>query len=254
VDQITTEGSTVSVTESTITQTVESTSSQTESTTSEETTTQSTSSQTESTNSQTTQSTTTSENYETSSSDEPPPDFVTPPDFPTVPVNFDCPPDVAGNFRHPLDCTRFISCVWGEMFVRDCIDPSLGIILHYNETLDACDWPWSTECLVHEITTEISTGSITESTQTISEESTITGEATLNPPPPGAPGPPIDFECPPGINGNFPHPTDCTLFIMCSNGYRYIMTCINSVDEIILYFDPIRNQCVFPWQSSCRMP
>ena len=42
---------------------------------------------------------------------------------------------------HPYNCKLFIHCVWGVPVVKEC--PG---ILHFNPTLNVCDWPPNVAC------------------------------------------------------------------------------------------------------------
>lgn len=229
---------------------------------------------TENESSTSTQNDLTSSNSEATTSDQTTsePDFETPPNSP--PINFFCPIEANRNFRHPHDCALFITCVHGIMYIRECpYNLELNIILYYDENLDQCVWQNEVECITDEVTSTTSSGEITSSstittsnieitstssttqvTTTTPLFETSTSEDTTSSPDFNTPpaGPPPDFVCPIDVNGNFPHPHDCTKFIMCVHGIMYTMTCINSVNGIILHYDPVIDSCVNPWETDCQ--
>lgn len=235
---------------------------------------------TESTNTNeeiTTDSTTSTQNEETSSSnsdvtttttterttDEPV--FQTPPSSP--PINFFCPIDASRNFRHPHNCALFITCDHGIMYIRECpYNLELNIILYYNEDLDQCVWQNEIECITDELLTTTSSNeettssddeATTASTVEVTTSSSLIASSTpgdttssvdFNTPPAA---PPVDFVCPNGANRNFPHPNDCTKFIICANGIMFVMTCINDANGVVLHYNPDINACVHPWETNC---
>lgn len=70
-------------------------------------------------------------------------------------VNFyDCTGKPDGNYIHPTDCTKFISCVAGKYaYERDC--PTCHVNprdcptgrTHYHAPEDACLWAWEAGCV-----------------------------------------------------------------------------------------------------------
>lgn len=44
-------------------------------------------------------------------------------------------------------------------------------------------------------------------------------------PPPPATASYHNQNCPPGASGRYPHPFDCTKFLMCSNGEAHVQDC-----------------------------
>jgi len=66
---------------------------------------------------------------------------------------YDCSGKGDGNYLHPTDCTRFISCSGGIASQRDCANCDTpgrcrdGRTV-YNATKDECDWADVTECVV----------------------------------------------------------------------------------------------------------
>ncbi|CAH1637246.1 unnamed protein product [Spodoptera littoralis] len=42
---------------------------------------------------------------------------------------------------HPTDCNAFYYCVWGDLVLRHC-----PANLHFNRTIQVCDWPWAAGC------------------------------------------------------------------------------------------------------------
>jgi len=73
---------------------------------------------------------------------------------------YDCSGKADGNYPHPSDCTRFISCSGGIASQRDCAN--CNPVTHpngcvdgrtvYNATVGDCLWAYETECVIGETT------------------------------------------------------------------------------------------------------
>ena len=71
---------------------------------------------------------------------------------------FDCTGKADGNYPHPSDCTRFITCHNGRAADIACPDCGLPTnpyqcagseYLYYKASADQCDWPRETECYTY---------------------------------------------------------------------------------------------------------
>lgn len=64
-----------------------------------------------------------------------------------------------------------------------------------------------------------------------------------------AQGPVADARCPAGVPAApllFPHPTDCSLFLSCSNGFAFTLAC-----QAGHYFHPTALQCRLAHTVDC---
>lgn len=55
-----------------------------------------------------------------------------------------------------------------------------------------------------------------------------------------------EFECPPGVEGDFPDPEDCGAFYTCVGGIPYHNFCPDG-----LHFNPITDSCDYPDNVDC---
>ncbi|XP_065361312.1 uncharacterized protein LOC135954976 isoform X3 [Calliphora vicina] len=134
-----------------------------------------------------------------------------------------CPPNAAGLYSHPHDCTKFLQCSNGATYIQDCgpgtAFDSARLLCDYKHKVKCCSgctWP-DTE---------------TESTVVSSENS----HTQAKPPPSSTPTNnqqhedlphTADILCPGGITGLFPYPFDYTKFINCKNGNTAIQNCVS---------------------------
>ncbi|ODM88473.1 Chondroitin proteoglycan-2 [Orchesella cincta] len=65
---------------------------------------------------------------------------------------YDCSGEADGNYVHPYDCTRFISCSGGIASQRDCANCDIDPVrcpdgrLVYDPSVDRCEWADTTTC------------------------------------------------------------------------------------------------------------
>ncbi|CAL8133849.1 unnamed protein product [Orchesella dallaii] len=157
----------------------------------------------------------------------------------TEPPIFDCSGLEDGNYPHPEECTKFVSCVAGKyLYIRDC-----PADLHYDPRSDRCEYPWLAGCDSSlTTTTEEPTTTTEEPTTTTEEPTTTTEEPTTT----TTTEPPI-FDCYGLEDGNYPHPEECTKFVSCVAGkYLYIRDC-----PADLHYDPRSDRCEYPWLAGC---
>lgn len=145
-----------------------------------------------------------------------------------------------GNYQHPTNCSKFISCVAGEYaYEMDC---PAG--LHYDPSTDQCDYPEVAGCdPKYASSTTQATSSVSPSTSSNPTPTpTTTAQSTTS----QTPSP--SFNCSGLEDGNYKHPTDCSKFIACVAGqYAYEMQCPSG-----LYYDPIYDICDYPENVDCE--
>lgn len=137
-----------------------------------------------------------------------------------------CPEDDGGKvvkLPHESDCGKYYQCVHGDMTLRKChgshsFNPSLGV----------CDFPHNIPCNV---------------SRCCSPKPTMVQPATPRPSDEDYVLPTIqDPDCPVEGTVKLPHPTNCTLYYVCENGWKTIRSCPRD-----LYFNPIINECDWPY-------
>nr|XP_022904659.1 chondroitin proteoglycan-2-like [Onthophagus taurus] len=162
---------------------------------------------------------------------------------------------------HETDCNKFYKCDWGKPILQQCPDG-----LHFNPSLQVCDWPAEAGC-------EGNGGGITTPNGNGEETTTSNGNGGENTTPPGNGGgegcnsgdcttekntTPIDGGgstggwngiCP-EKNGEdlvlLPHETDCTKFYKCDWGTPVLYNCTDG-----LHFNPVLGICDRPEDAGC---
>ncbi|XP_023242388.1 LOW QUALITY PROTEIN: uncharacterized protein LOC111640596 [Centruroides sculpturatus] len=175
-----------------------------------------------------------------------------------------CPSD--GLYPHPENCNSFIHCVNGIPHNKTCSG-----ILHFNPSLKVCDWPWSAGCNKTEhppssnqtvkcdceyctIADKNDCTSYTVCINYIGKKFKCSTGLLFNP---------LTLTCDlaesvicPSSNKSDqcldsnslqPHPTDCSLFIHCSNWYPHVKQCSAG-----LHFNPKRKICDWPKSAGCE--
>ncbi|XP_069691255.1 probable chitinase 10 [Periplaneta americana] len=134
-------------------------------------------------------------------------------------------------FPHPSDCHWFFHCSNGVAYCKAC--PS-G--LHWNPTLNTCDWPWHAGC-------KPSDGN-GNGNGNDGDGNGNDGDGNNN----GNENPPSG-SCPvpqPPYNVYFPDPYNCGAFYQCSHGVPYHQNCPAG-----LHFNPSINVCDYPENAGC---
>jgi len=120
---------------------------------------------------------------------------------------YDCSRKPDGNYEHPYDCTRFISCSGGIASERDCANCNIDPVrcpagrTVYNVSVDACLWADETTCSVTptDPTTEVPTttepSSTTQGSSTSSTEQPTTTQQPIIPTKPVENGTCDPLEC-----------------------------------------------------------
>jgi len=90
--------------------------------------------------------------------------------------NYSCAGKEDGNYIHPTDCTKFMSCVAQTYaYERDCATCHVHPTdcpngkTHYDHPSDACLWAWEAGCVIDSPVTEPTTTTTTEQTTTTTE-------------------------------------------------------------------------------------
>ncbi|XP_047996358.1 LOW QUALITY PROTEIN: mucin-2-like [Leguminivora glycinivorella] len=142
---------------------------------------------------------------------------------------------------HPLapacggDCNGFYYCVWGELVLRAC-PPTL----HFNKTLQVCDWPSNAGCNSSVPTTKPTTLEPT-TTPTTSKDTTV---KPTTPPTGFLPnGCPVD----PHVHWLLPVEGDCNGFYYCVWGELVLRACPPT-----LHFNKTLQVCDWPSNAGCN--
>ncbi|XP_046806928.1 uncharacterized protein LOC111683246 isoform X3 [Lucilia cuprina] len=158
-------------------------------------------------------------------------------------LGISCNPGTFGIYPHPHDCHKYIRCANGRLSMENC--PAGQV---FSLTRSFCQNE-------HEVDNKDRssynrghyTGATTTTTNTVYQPGSYTPinvpHNSLSPPPPPTANmvppsavlsPPLpsplapvanDVNCPPGATGRYPHPYDCTKFLMCANGETHIQDC-----------------------------
>jgi hypothetical protein len=124
---------------------------------------------------------------------------------------YDCSGKEDGNYVHPTDCTRFISCSGGIASQRDCANCNVDPVrcpegrTVYNATVDACLWADETTC---------GSSGITEDPP-VSTEPPTTQEPPVEPTTPDSETTPDPNACDPELCKNVGY---CQSYRRCDNG------------------------------------
>ncbi|KAJ8925530.1 hypothetical protein NQ315_009369 [Exocentrus adspersus] len=139
------------------------------------------------------------------------------------------------------DCTQFCQCSNGQPWLHNCPDG-----LHFNPTLNVCDWPENAGCTNRNetVTTTTQGGSISSTYLTTESNGSGEVEDDINKNPCEA----YSSSCP-QVDGLYPvyiPLPNCTQFCQCSNGSPYLHNC--PVGE---HFNPVLNVCDWPEDAQC---
>ncbi|XP_046994269.1 chitin-binding domain protein cbd-1-like [Schistocerca americana] len=132
---------------------------------------------------------------------------------------------IAKHLPHASNCSQFCKCDHGKPVTFDC---PAG--LHFNPTLEVCDWPENAGC-------------------TGGSSSTPASSSTANPPPPG--DCPAVGTCPQNEDENsiakhLPHASNCSQFCKCDHGKPVTFDCPAG-----LHFNPTLEVCDWPENAGC---
>ncbi|XP_047112117.1 chitin-binding domain protein cbd-1-like [Schistocerca piceifrons] len=132
---------------------------------------------------------------------------------------------IAKHLPHATNCSQFCKCDHGKPVTFDC---PAG--LHFNPTLEVCDWPEDAGC-------------------TGGSESTPASSSTAKPPPPGdcpAVGTCPIYEDETSIAKHLPHASNCSQFCKCDHGKPVTFDCPAG-----LHFNPTLEVCDWPEDAGC---
>ncbi|GIY90136.1 hypothetical protein CDAR_581411 [Caerostris darwini] len=119
--------------------------------------------------------------------------------------------DKISYFPHPENCSMYYMCDSGILSLRQCPND-----LHFNAARQLCDWPHEAQC------------------ERMGQLRSV--------------GVPSAF-CPP-VNGKIPifyrHPSNCSIYYMCSNGFSYEFACPSR-----LHFNLRRRLCDYEEVAMC---
>ncbi|XP_047112118.1 chondroitin proteoglycan-2-like [Schistocerca piceifrons] len=130
---------------------------------------------------------------------------------------------IAKHLPHATNCSQFCKCDHGKPVTFDC---PAG--LHFNPTLEVCDWPDQAGC--------------------------STPSSTANPTPAPSGDCPAVGTCPQyedenSIAKHLPHATNCSQFCKCDHGKPVTFDCPAG-----LHFNPTLEVCDWPDQAGCSAP
>ncbi|XP_046995444.1 chondroitin proteoglycan 2-like [Schistocerca americana] len=132
---------------------------------------------------------------------------------------------IAKHLPHASNCSQFCKCDHGKPVTFDC---PAG--LHFNPTLEVCDWPENAGC-------------------TGGSASTPASSSTAKPPPPGdcpAVGTCPQNEDEDSIAKHLPHASNCSQFCKCDHGKPVTFDCPAG-----LHFNPTLEVCDWPENAGC---
>ncbi|XP_037817731.1 uncharacterized protein LOC119607724 isoform X1 [Lucilia sericata] len=156
-------------------------------------------------------------------------------------LGISCNPGTFGIYPHPHDCHKYIRCANGRLSMENC--PAGQV---FSLTRSFCQ---NENEVDNKDRSSYNRGHYTgaATTNTVYQPGSYTPinipHTSLSPPPPPTSNmlppsavlsPPLpsplapianDVNCPPGATGRYPHPYDCTKFLMCANGETHIQDC-----------------------------
>ncbi|XP_049957899.1 chondroitin proteoglycan-2-like [Schistocerca serialis cubense] len=162
---------------------------------------------------------------------------------------------IAKHLPHASNCSQFCKCDHGKPVTFDC---PAG--LHFNPTLEVCDWPENAGCAGGSASTSApsSTAAPTSAATTTAPTSAATTPAPTAAPsstakPTVAPSGdcPAVGSCPQNEDENsiakhLPHASDCTKFCKCDHGTPVTFDCPAG-----LHFNPTLEVCDWPYRAGC---
>ncbi|XP_049807612.1 chondroitin proteoglycan-2-like [Schistocerca nitens] len=162
---------------------------------------------------------------------------------------------IAKHLPHSSNCSQFCKCDHGKPVTFDC---PAG--LHFNPTLEVCDWPENAGCSGGSASTSApsSTAASTSAATTAGPTSAATTAAPTAAPsstaqPTEAPSGdcPAVGSCPQyedenSIAKHLPHASDCTKFCKCDHGKPVTFDCPAG-----LHFNPTLEVCDWPYHAGC---
>ncbi|XP_043950595.2 uncharacterized protein LOC108029525 isoform X4 [Drosophila biarmipes] len=132
-----------------------------------------------------------------------------------------CPPGSSGLHAHPFECTKFLECANGHTFVRNC-----GPGTAFSTVINNCDFANNVDC-----TGRSSLPALPPVPPTQQVPNYPPKPADTFPPPQSSnplypPAEPLtDLLCPSGVQGQFVHPFDQTMFLLCQSGKLAVQRC-----------------------------
>ncbi|XP_049859404.1 mucin-19-like [Schistocerca gregaria] len=174
---------------------------------------------------------------------------------------------IAKHLPHATNCSQFCKCDHGKPVTFDC---PAG--LHFNPTLEVCDWPdqagcsggsastsapsSSTAAPTSAATTAAPTAAPSSSTSAPTSAATTAAptaapNSTANPTTAPSGDCPAVGSCPQyedenSIAKHLPHASDCTKFCKCDHGTPVTFDCPAG-----LYFNPTLEVCDWPYRAGC---
>ncbi|XP_059216985.1 uncharacterized protein LOC106092183 isoform X2 [Stomoxys calcitrans] len=147
-------------------------------------------------------------------------------------LGISCGPGTYATYPHPQDCHKFMRCANGRIAEENCpagqvFSIQRGLCYRENEVSQQDRSSYSRGGVVQG-QSHYSSGVAIGGGGTITTSTTTTSNSGNNYQQSGGAGystQTTSIGCPTNASGRYPHPTDCTKFVMCSNGVGTVQSC-----------------------------
>ncbi|XP_052860000.1 uncharacterized protein LOC128267239 [Anopheles cruzii] len=149
----------------------------------------------------------------------------------------ECPADLTGHFVYVMDCRQFLNCWKGRGTIQNCAPGTL-----FNPDTRQCDHPSKVNCLPVPSLNSIGEQDRQHPARTPPSNPKLA--AYVDPNQAANIGQQqAALECPRGVVGLRPHPTDCRKFLQCNDGARFVQDCApgTAFNPLMLICDYIHN-------------
>ncbi|XP_075162252.1 tequila isoform X2 [Haematobia irritans] len=143
-------------------------------------------------------------------------------------LGISCGPGTYAIYPHPQDCHKFMRCANGRIAVENCPNGQVfsierGSCHLENEVAQYDRSSYSRGSNYGQSAVTGGNGMVATSTTTTTN--TNTGGTNYHPNSEVYAPQDADVGCPQNANGRYPHPYDCTKFVMCTNGVAHVQSC-----------------------------
>ncbi|XP_049859408.1 chondroitin proteoglycan-2-like [Schistocerca gregaria] len=151
---------------------------------------------------------------------------------------------IAKHLPHASNCSQFCKCDHGKPVTFDC---PAG--LHFNPTLEVCDWPANAGCAGGSASTSAPSSTAAPTSAATTAAPTSAPSSTAKPAPSG--DCPAVGTCPQNEDENsiakhLPHSSNCSQFCKCDHGKPVTFDCPAG-----LHFNPTLEVCDWPENAGC---